>query len=149
MSEKKENTLKKDTKKRKISSPTSGFKVVVHEIVKDKIALTAFIVIILVLLFTFGGSLFLNSDKVAETNIIESYTSWATNGHLLGTDDGGRDILNLLIMGGRNSILIGLGVTAVCETVGLLIGLVSGYYGGWVDAVIMRIVDFVQVLPTF
>ena len=103
--------------------------------------------IVLVLLLTFGGSLFLNPDKVTEANIIDAYTSWGINGHLLGTDDGGRDILNLLIMGGRNSILIGLGVTAVCETVGLVIGLISGYYGGYIDAIIMRIVDFVQVLP--
>lgn len=147
MSEKKENTSTEEVKKKKVSSPTSSFKVVVREIVKDKIALTAFIIIVLVLLFTFGGSLFLNSEKVTETNIIDAYMGWGMNGHLFGTDDGGRDIVNLLIMGGRNSILIGLGVTAVCEIVGLVVGLVSGYYGGYVDAIIMRIVDFIQVLP--
>ena len=147
MSEKKENTSTQEVKKKKVSSPASSFKVVVREIVKDKIALTAFIIIVLILLFTFGGSLFLNSEKVTETNIIDAYMGWGMNGHLFGTDDGGRDIVNLLIMGGRNSILIGLGVTAVCEIVGLVVGLVSGYYGGYVDAIIMRIVDFVQVLP--
>lgn len=147
MSEKKENTSTQEVKKKKVSSPASSFKVVVREIVKDKIALTAFIIIVLILLFTFGGSLFLNSEKVTETNIIDAYMGWGMGGHLFGTDDGGRDIVNLLIMGGRNSILIGLGVTAVCEIVGLVVGLVSGYYGGYVDAVIMRIVDFVQVLP--
>lgn len=147
MSEKKQNTSAKETKK-KISSPTSSFKVIAREIIKDKVALTAFIVIILILLFTFGGSLFLSSEKVTEINIIDAYNGWGMNGHILGTDDGGRDIVNLLIMGGRNSILIGLGVTIICETVGLLVGLVSGYFGGYVDAVIMRIVDFVQVLPT-
>lgn len=147
MSEKKENTSTEEVKKKKVSSPASSFKVVVREIVKDKIALTAFIIIVLILLFTFGGSLFLNSEKVTETNIIDAYMGWGMNGHLFGTDDGGRDIVNLLIMGGRNSILIGLGVTAVCEIVGLVVGLVSGYYGGYVDAIIMRIVDFVQVLP--
>lgn len=147
MSEKKEKTSTQEVKKKKVSSPASSFKVVVREIVKDKIALTAFIIIVLILLFTFGGSLFLNSEKVTETNIIDAYMGWGMNGHLFGTDDGGRDIVNLLIMGGRNSILIGLGVTAVCEIVGLVVGLVSGYYGGYVDAIIMRIVDFVQVLP--
>lgn len=147
MSEKKENTSTQEVKKKKVSSPASSFKVVVREIVKDKIALTAFIIIVLILLFTFGGSLFLNSEKVTETNIIDAYMGWGMNGHLFGTDYGGRDIVNLLIMGGRNSILIGLGVTAVCEIVGLVVGLVSGYYGGYVDAIIMRIVDFVQVLP--
>ncbi|AIS09400.1 Oligopeptide transport system permease protein OppC [Lactobacillus sp. wkB8] len=143
----KKATSTQEVKKEQATPPASSFKVIVREVVKDKKALTAFIVIVLVLLLTFGGSLFLNPDKVTEANIIDAYTSWGINGHLLGTDDGGRDILNLLIMGGRNSILIGLGVTAVCETVGLVIGLISGYYGGYIDAIIMRIVDFVQVLP--
>lgn len=141
------NTSKKEVKKAKVSSPTSSFKVIVREVVKDKVALTAFIIIVLILLFTFVGSLFLNSENVTEANIIDAYNPWGTAGHWLGTDDGGRDILKLLMMGGRNSILIGLGVTIVCESVGLIVGLVSGYYGGYIDAIIMRIVDFVQVLP--
>ena len=147
MTENKKSTLTKKANKEKVSSPTSGFRVIVREVVKDKIALTAFILIVLILLLTFGGSLFLNADKVSETNIIDAYYSWGTAGHFLGTDDGGRDIVNLLIMGSRNSILIGLGVTVICESVGLLVGLISGYYGGYIDAVIMRIVDFIQVLP--
>lgn len=147
MSEKKIKTSTKEVNKKEVSPPSSSFKVIAREIIKDKKALTAFIIIILVLLLTFGGSLFLNKDQVTDANIVEAYYSWGTSGHLLGTDDGGRDILKLLMMGGRNSILIGLGVTAVCETLGLIIGLVSGYYGGYIDAVIMRIVDFVQVLP--
>lgn len=147
MSEKKVNTSAKKINKKEVSSPSSSFRVIAREIVKDKKALTAFLIIILVLLLTFGGSLFLNKNQVTEANIIDAYYGWGTNGHLLGTDDGGRDILKLLMMGGRNSILIGLGVTAVCETLGLIVGLVSGYYGGYIDAIIMRIVDFVQVLP--
>ena len=62
-------------------------------------------------------------------------------GHLLGTDDGGRDIMKLLMMGGRNSIMIGISVTVITEIVGLVVGLVSGYYGGVIDVIIMRIVD--------
>ena len=80
-------------------------------------------------------------------NIADAYYGWGEAGHLLGTDDGGRDILKLLMMGGRNSIMIGLSVTLITEIVGLIVGLVSGYYGGAIDSVIMRIVDFVQILP--
>lgn len=68
-------------------------------------------------------------------------------GHILGTDDGGRDILNLLIVGGRNSIMIGLSVTFITEVIGLVVGVISGYYGGFIDAIIMRIIDFIQILP--
>ncbi|MDF7672438.1 ABC transporter permease [Lactobacillus sp. ESL0701] len=128
-------------------APASGFKIAMHEIRHDKVAFTAAIIIILILLFTFGGSMFLHKSQVTEINIVDAYYGWGQNGHIFGTDDGGRDILKLLMMGGRNSIMIGVAVTAVVEIVGLLVGLVSGYYGGYIDSIIMRIVDFIQVLP--
>ncbi|MGQ5709419.1 ABC transporter permease [Lactobacillus sp. PSON] len=142
---KKNQEVKND--KPKASLPPSGFKVVVREIVRDKTALVAFILIVLILLFTFGGSLFLNKAQITEINIVDAYYGWGEGGHLLGTDDGGRDIMKLLMMGGRNSILIGLSITVITEIAGLVVGLVSGYYGGIVDSIIMRIVDFVQILP--
>ncbi|CCI85725.1 oligopeptide ABC transporter protein [Lactobacillus pasteurii DSM 23907 = CRBIP 24.76] len=145
---KKQNDAVKDDQT-KVSLPPSGFKVIVREIVKDKVALAAFILIVLILIFTFGGSLFLSKSSVSEINIVESYYGWGQNGHLFGTDDGGRDILNMLIMGGRNSILIGISVTVITELVGLVVGLVAGYYGGLIDSIIMRIVDFIQILPRF
>lgn len=141
------NTQEVKSDKSKASLPPSGFKVVVREIVRDKVALAAFIVIVLILLLTFGGSLFLNKTQVTEINIADSYYGWGEAGHLLGTDDGGRDILKLLMMGGRNSIMIGFSITVITEVFGLIVGLVSGYYGGVVDSIIMRIVDFVQILP--
>lgn len=145
MAKEKENKNTASTKKP--SLPPSGFKVVVREIIHDKIAMAAFIIIVLILLATFVGSLFLSGQNVTEINIADAYYGWGEAGHLLGTDDGGRDILKLLIVGGRNSILIGLAVTLITEVLGLVIGLISGYYGGTVDAVIMRIVDFIQILP--
>lgn len=149
MADKKENTKKNTVKndKPKASLPPSGFKIVMREIFKDKAAVTALAIIILILLFTFGGSLFLNKAQVTEINIADAYYGWGEAGHLLGTDDGGRDILKLLIMGGRNSILIGISVTLIIEIVGLIVGLVAGYYGGVIDSIIMRVVDFVQILP--
>ena len=102
MADKKEKATKKATKedaKQKATLPPSGFKVAMHEIVRSKSALTALIIIIVILLFTFGGSLFLNRAQVTEMNIADSYYGWGEAGHLLGTDDGGRDILKLLIMG--------------------------------------------------
>ena len=150
MADKKEKATKKaaeEEAKQKATLPPSGFKVAMREIVRSKSALTALIIIIVILLFTFGGSLFLNRAQVTEMNIADSYYGWGEAGHLLGTDDGGRDILKLLIMGGRNSIMIGISVTVITEIVGLVVGLVSGYFGGAIDSVIMRIVDFIQILP--
>jgi peptide/nickel transport system permease protein len=127
--------------------PPSALKVAFQEIFRSKSATVAFCTIVVILLFTFVGSLFLKSSQVTEMHILESYAGWGENGHIFGTDNGGRDIFKLLIMGGRNSIMIGLMVTLLCEVVGLVVGLVSGYFGGAIDNIIMRIVDFIQILP--
>ena len=72
-----------------------------------------------------------------------------TPGHPLGTDAFGRDILARILNGARIDLAIGFGATAVTVTVGSLIGLISGYFGGWVDTVIMRIVDVFFAFPFF
>jgi len=68
-------------------------------------------------------------------------------GHLLGTDEYGRDILARMLYGGRIDLLIAFGATGVTLVAGTAIGLVSGYFGGWVDTVIMRIVDLFFAFP--
>jgi peptide/nickel transport system permease protein len=69
--------------------------------------------------------------------------------HLLGTDELGRDILNLTIHGARVSMMIGLLATVITVLVGAVIGIVSGFVGGLTDSSLMRITDFFLVLPTF
>ena len=70
-------------------------------------------------------------------------------GHVLGTDSFGRDIMSRILYGGRIDLLIGFGATSVTAVVGTAIGLASGYFGGWVDSVIMRIVDLFFAFPFF
>jgi peptide/nickel transport system permease protein len=67
--------------------------------------------------------------------------------HLLGTDTFGRDVLSRLIYGARVSLAVGLIAVAIYETIAVILGSISGYYGGTVDMVIMRIVDVVMTLP--
>lgn len=144
----KDKSLKnKKEEKAKVSNPPSGFKIIWREITHEKSAMIALIIVIAILLFCFVGSLFLNKAQVTDTNIMDSYDAWGTNGHLLGCDDGGRDILQLLIMGGRNSIMIGISVTVISLIIGLIIGMFAGYFGGVIDNIVMRIVDFIQIMP--
>lgn len=69
--------------------------------------------------------------------------------HWLGTDDLGRDLLSLIIYGARTSLVVGLSVAALALGLGGLIGLASGYAGGWADDLLMRLTELFQVLPRF
>lgn len=67
--------------------------------------------------------------------------------HWFGTDQQGRDLYTRIIYGARNSIMIGFGVVAISSTFALILGVVSGYYGGWFDTIIQRLVDIGIALP--
>ena len=70
-----------------------------------------------------------------------------TDGHLLGTDHLGRDLLSRLLWGTQVSILVGLSATLIAATIGSLIGLVAGYAGGIVDSSLMRGIDLIMAFP--
>ncbi|SMH28874.1 ABC transporter permease [Maritimibacter sp. HL-12] len=70
-----------------------------------------------------------------------------TEGYLLGTDQLGRDVLSRMIYGARISLSIGVIVMVLTAMVGVAIGLVSAYFGGWLDTIIMRIVDIWLAFP--
>jgi peptide/nickel transport system permease protein len=67
--------------------------------------------------------------------------------HLLGTDNLGRDVLSRVIYGSRTSLLIGITVVGFSAIFGMALGLIAGYFGGWVYTVIMRIIDALMAFP--
>ncbi|MBO0691893.1 MAG: ABC transporter permease [Acidimicrobiaceae bacterium] len=71
-----------------------------------------------------------------------------SHGSILGTDGNGRDVLARLIYGGRVSILVGLCAVAIGAAIGVLVGTLSAYRGGWVDAVVMRLLDVFLAFPS-
>jgi len=69
--------------------------------------------------------------------------------HLLGTDDLGRDVLSRMIWGARISLAVGFVAVGIACVIGIVLGALAGYYGGWVDRVLMRFIDIMLAIPTF
>lgn len=69
--------------------------------------------------------------------------------HLLGTDELGRDVLTRLLYGARISLKVGFVAVGIAVAIGTLIGLLAGFYGGWIDMILMRLVDIMLCFPTF
>ncbi len=70
-----------------------------------------------------------------------------TDGHLLGTDDIGRDVFSRIVRGARISLRIGFTAVSIAAIIGTLIGLSAGYFGGWVDMAISRVLDVMLAFP--
>jgi peptide/nickel transport system permease protein len=105
---------------------------------------------LLILLFFVGlavAGTFVYHDSAYNQSLIDRLDPPGTAGHVLGTDTLGRDVLARIMIAVRISLEIGAASVAIAGTFGVLIGMVAGYFGGWVDDVIMRISDSVLAIP--
>jgi peptide/nickel transport system permease protein len=107
---------------------------------KDRLAMLSAVVLILMALAAYLVPLLITIDPYQQS-LRDSLLPPGSSGHTLGTDNFGRDVLLRLIDGGRVSLTVGLIAVAISATIGGLIGLVTGYFGGWVDRILMRIID--------
>jgi peptide/nickel transport system permease protein len=114
---------------------------------RDKIAMVALIVLLTFVILAICAPLLNLADPI-KTDPRSKAEGIGTSGHLLGTDQVGRDILSRLIWGARTTLMLGVTAAAISTIVGLILGLIAGYFGGWVDSVIMRIVDVMFAFPS-
>ena len=114
---------------------------------RHRLAMTGLVVLVLL----FGAGIFANLvapysfEAIDLTNVLQGPTTVAH--HFFGTDEIGRDFFSRVIFGIRTSMEVGVFVAFVSSIIGVIVGAVSGYYGGWIDNILMRITDLVLTLP--
>ena len=130
---------------------------------KNKVAMVSLFVIIVIMIFSFivpsfypydyktqiKGSENLHPMQYSEKEMERMEAGEKVFPHVLGTDKMGRDYAIRVMMGSRISLLVGLIATAIIFVIGSLVGSIAAFFGGWVDLIIMRIVDIIYTIPDF
>lgn len=113
----------------------------------NPLALAGFIIIVCVFLLAMLAPVISPYDP---DNInVKAILLGPSASHWMGTDGLGRDVLSRMLHGGRISLLVGLVAVGISTAIGILLGALAGYYRGWVDSFIMRLVDVMLSIPSF
>ncbi|MFC0233749.1 ABC transporter permease [Vagococcus entomophilus] len=123
-----------------------GIRMIIREFKKDRLAMFSLVLLVALLLIIFIGAAVTDQSKVMTVSIFDKYAPPGGN-FLLGSDEGGRDVFGQLIIGAKNSVAIGFLITIITTIIGVGLGIISGYYGGVIDNILMRFVDFIMILP--
>jgi peptide/nickel transport system permease protein len=113
---------------------------------RDKIGMIGTVMVICLILTALFGHYFSPYDPL-QMIYADSFQSPSLK-HLMGTDRFGRDQLSRVIVGSQVSMIVCFGAVGIATILGILIGLFSGYFGGWIDSVIMRLLDVLFAFPT-
>lgn len=138
------NVVKLDGRREKAESL---LEITVKRFLRHRMAVVGLITLILIILFVSVGALFFTESQANSTVLTAKYTPPSIE-YPLGTDRLGRDILARSIYGGQISLMIGIAAVAISITIGTTVGLVSGYFGGWVDSILMRFVEAMLAIPS-
>jgi peptide/nickel transport system permease protein len=112
---------------------------------QHRLAVVGLGIIAFMVLFCFVGPLIYHTNQV-QINVLQA-TQPPSGKHLLGTDNVGYDVLGRLMLGGQSSLEVGFAAAILASVFGTAWGAVAGYAGGWLDAVMMRVVDSVLAIP--
>ena len=113
---------------------------------ENKLAIAGVVFVVMVFLFCFLGPLLYRTNQI--NTDIANITQPPSTAHPLGTDNVGYDLLGRLMVGGQTSLEIGLTAAILATTFGVLWGAIAGFIGGWLDQLMMRIVDSMLAIPT-
>jgi peptide/nickel transport system permease protein len=124
----------------------SAWKLAAYVFLENRLAVAGLVVVVLTFLFCFVGPLFWRVDLVHTD--IANLTQPPSPAHPLGTDNVGYDVLGLLMVGGQTSLEIGVTAALLATTFGVVWGAIAGFVGGWLDGLMMRVVDSLLAIPT-
>lgn len=140
------NVIELDALYEEINGRTSYRSRLYQQLLRDKRALVGLIILTVIVITTVFAPLISNYDPQSqEFGMMEPPSS----AHLLGTDDLGRDLFTRILYGARISLFVGIVTVAISAVVGVTMGLLSGYYGGWIDTILMRYIDIQWAFPNF
>ena len=117
---------------------------ILKSLLKDRLTQLG-LVLLFILLITASFSGFINTENIQSLD--NRLLSSGESNHLLGTDHFGRDILLRIIVGAGVSLKVGLLASSISLLLGILLGLIAGYFGKWVDTLIMRFTDIMMAFP--
>jgi len=126
--------------------PETRSRVVLRRITRDRVGMIGFVVVAGFVLAALAAPFLGLPDPVAR-NMTVALKPPGSPGHLLGTDQFGRDLLSRVVWGGRISITVGIIASLVAVGVGVPLGMASGYLGGRVDSLVMRLTDMMLAFP--
>jgi peptide/nickel transport system permease protein len=132
-------------------APT-GFRYIWQQLIISKTGMFGAVLVLLVVLIAIGAPLLTSHDPAAVNPLNRlKPPAWLEGGtaeYWLGTDNLGRDMWSRIVYGARVSLIVGMGAVVVSGIIGAILGLVSGFYGKWLDALIMRVGDAFMAIPT-
>ncbi len=122
------------------------FTVVWKRFRRHVLAVIGMVVVVLFLLLAIFANVVAPYDPIKDQDL-KNKNATPSAQHILGTDEIGRDVFSRLLYAARISLIVAFSVTIASEIIGALLGGISGYFGGWVDNVIQRFVDFLLTIP--
>ena len=117
------------------------------KILKNKTAFCAAVMVFLIITIAVFAP-FISKYNPSDQDLSQRLAP-PSSAHLLGTDDLGRDVFSRMVYGARVSMSVGFFAVIITIFIGVMLGMISGYFGGWTDAVIMRFTDIMLCFPTF
>jgi peptide/nickel transport system permease protein len=129
------------------------FQVIMRRFRRHKLAMVSLVVMIIVYIITILAPV-IAPFSVQELAVNDYFVPFGTvdektgRVHYLGTDNIGRDYFSRLVFAGRISLTVSLLAVLISETIGITVGAISGFFGGWLDALLMRFVEFMLTIPS-